>query len=154
MVKQLVLGSLLLLAGAAQVHANGRPAQTSTINFRQGNAQDIAAGMSFGLVVSHDGGTTWRWFCEDAVQYGGMYDPDYGYAPTGALFATTFVGPLVNRDGCSFNATTTFAAKFMSAVALGPTGQVFLGAVHPPDPAASDPGDSRIYRSSDDGVTF
>ncbi len=153
MVRSLVLGSLFLVASAAAVHANGRPAGTSTINFRQGAEQHIAAGMTFGLVVSHDGGATWRWFCEDAIKYGGMYDPDYAYSPTGALFATTFDGSLVNRDGCSFN-VTPFATKFISAVALGPTGQVFTGLVHPADPPTSDPGDSKIYRSSDDGLTF
>jgi len=153
MVRSIVLRSLLLVAGATQVHANGRPAATSTINFQQGNEQHIAAGMTFGLVVSTDGGTTWRWFCEDAVKYGGMYDPDYAYTPTGALFATTFDGSLVNRDGCSFNATP-FGTKFMSAVALGPTGHVFLGTVHPPDPSVADLGDSRIYKSTDDGATF
>jgi len=153
MVRQLVLGSLFLLASAAESHANGRPAATSTINFRQGNEQHIAAGMTFGLVVSQDGGTTWRWFCEDAIKYGGMYDPDYAYTPTGALFATTFDGSLVNRDGCSFNATS-FAMQFMSAIALGPTGHLFMGTVHPPDPATSDPGDAKIYKSTDDGITF
>ncbi len=153
MVPQLVLGSLVLLASAAQVHANGRPAATSTINFRQGNEQHIAAGMTFGLLVSKDGGTTWRWMCEDAVKYSGMYDPDYAYTSTGALIATTFTGVLINRDGCSFN-DTTFGMKFMSAIALGPTGHVFAGTVHPEDPATSDPGDSKIYRSTDDGLTF
>ncbi|MBA3451552.1 MAG: hypothetical protein H0T42_00480 [Deltaproteobacteria bacterium] len=153
MVRQLVLGSLLFLASAAQVHANGRPAATSTINFRQGNEQHIAAGMTFGLLVSQDGGATWRWICEDAIKYSGMYDPDYAYTSTGALFATTFDGSLVNRDGCSFNATP-FAKKFMSSVALGPTGHLFMGTVHPEDLAMSDPGDSKIYKSTDDGMTF
>ena len=153
MVRQLVLSSLLVLASAAQVHANGRPAATSTITFRQGNEQHIAAGMTFGLLVSKDGGTTWRWFCEDAIKYSGMYDPDYAYSPTGALFATTFDGSLVNRNGCTFDATP-FGTKFMSAIALGPTGHVFAGTVHPPDPATSDPGDSKVYKSSDDGATF
>lgn len=153
MVRQLVLGSLLVLTSAAQVHANGRPAATSTINFRQGNEQHIAAGMTFGLLVSKDGGTTWRWFCEDAIRYGGMYDPDYAHTSTGALFATTFDGVLVNRDGCSF-IDTMFGKRFMSAIALGPTGHVFMGAVHPADPSTSDPGDSKIYKSIDDGATF
>lgn len=130
MIRQFVVGSLVLLASATQLHANGRPAATSTINFRQGNEQHIAAGMTFGLLVSKDGGATWRWFCEDAIKYGGMYDPDYAYTPTGALFATTFDRSLVNRDGCSFDATP-FGKKFMSAIALGPRGHVFTGTVHP-----------------------
>jgi photosystem II stability/assembly factor-like uncharacterized protein len=153
MVRQLVLAGLLLFATATQALANGRPAATSTINFRQGMEQHIAAGMTFGLVVSKDGGATWHWICEDAVQYGGMYDPDYTYTSSGALFATTFVGALVNRDGCAFDAST-FGMKFVSSMSQGPTGHIFLGTVHPADPAAMDPGDSKIYKSTDNGMTF
>src|SRR5439155_10159275 len=83
--------------------ANGRPPGTSTIHFRQGNEQDIVVGLTFGVIISHDGGTTWHWMCEKAVGYGGMYDPDYSYSSTGAIFATTFDGLKVMRDGCSFD---------------------------------------------------
>ncbi|MDB4961336.1 MAG: hypothetical protein JWP01_1335, partial [Myxococcales bacterium] len=153
MVRQLVLGALLLLTAATPVLANGRPAATSTINFRRGMEQHIAAGMTFGLVLSQDGGQTWHWICEDAVQYGGMYDPDYAYTSSGALFATTFVGPLVNRDGCSFN-PTPFGDKFVSSIAQSSNGNLFMGLVHPANPATSDPGDPKIYRSTDDGLTW
>src|SRR5688572_14300222 len=151
MVRHLVLGTLLLLAGVAQVHANGRAPATQTITFRQGNEQHIAAGMTFGLLVSQDGGVSWRWFCEDAIKYSGMYDPDYIYTSSGALIATTFVGVLVNRDGCTFN-ETSFGTKFMSAVALGPTGDIFFGTVHPENMVVSDPGDAKIYKSTDGGM--
>ena len=46
--------------------------------------------------------------CEAAVGYGGTFDPDYAYSPTGALFATTFNGLNVMRtagDSCTFAAT-------------------------------------------------
>lgn len=153
MLRQLALVSLMLASMALPANANGRPAGTSTINFRQGNEQHIAAGMTFGLLLSKDGGQTWHWMCEAAVKYGGMYDPDYAYTPAGSLFATTFDGSLVNRDGCSFD-TTPFGQKFMSAIELGPTGEVFMGTVHPAAPATSDPGDAKIYKSADDGATF
>jgi len=96
----LVFAALLGLTGVAL--ANGRAPGTSTINFRKGNDAEIAAGMTFGVVHSLDGGATWTWQCEDAVGYGGMYDPDYAFTATGAVFATTFDGLKVNRDNCSY----------------------------------------------------
>ena len=125
--------------------ANGRPAATSTINFEQGSPQHIAAGMTFGFLRSDNGGTTWKWMCEATVGYGGTYDPDYAYSPTGALFATTFDGLKVNRDGCSFNSAPS-GNTFVSSVQMGPTGNVFF--------AAADPADGKIYKSIDDGMTF
>ena len=141
----------VVLGATALASANGRPPGTSTINFRQGAEQHIAAGMTFGLVMSHDGGTTWQWTCEKAVLYGGMYDPDYVYSPTGALFATTFDGALVNRDGCVFQ-PTSFATKFISSITQGPDGSVLVAAAD--TPGAGNPGDAKIYKSTDNGMTF
>ena len=48
------LGLVLAMAGLA--HANGRPDAVSTINFKPGDPNEIAAGLTFGLVLSHDAG--------------------------------------------------------------------------------------------------
>jgi MYXO-CTERM domain-containing protein len=149
MVRYITLAVLLGAIGIAS--ANGRPAGTSTINFRQGAEQNIVAGMTFGMVLSHDNGATWHWMCEKAVLYGGMYDPDYVYNPSGAIFATTFDGALVNRDGCVFQ-PLSFAKKFFSAVTQGPTGALLMAAADVP--GAGNPGDALIYRSTDNGMTF
>ena len=136
---------LCVLGWSAIAGANGRPAATSTINFQQGHPQNIAAGMTFGLILSSDGGATWKWMCEKAVGYGGMYDPIYSYSSSGALFATTFDGLKVMRDGCTFDSTPP-GTTFVSRDTLGPTGKFYY--------AAADPADVKIYRSSDDGMTF
>ena len=146
----LALTALAALAGGAG--ANGRPPGTSTINFRPGHEQDILAGMSFGVTVSHDGGATWHWMCEKAVKYGGMYDPDYVYNPTGAVFATTFDGSLEMRNGCTFDATP-FGTKFFSTIAQGPDGALYMAAAQSANLPA-DPGDAKIYKSTDNGMTF
>ena len=142
---RLVLAAALVAALAPVAGANGRPPNTSTIHFRQGSDNDIVAGLTFGLVISHDGGTTWHWMCEAAVGYGGMYDPDYSYSQSGAIFATTFDGLKVNRDSCTFG-TTPPAMTFISQDELGPDGALYY--------AAADPNDSKIYKSTDDGMTF
>jgi hypothetical protein len=140
----LVVGLVGALAGTAA--ANGRAPATSTIHFRQGHEQDIAAGMTFGLVLSHDGGTTWQWVCEDAVGYGGVWDPDYSYTASGALFATTFNGLKVSRDaGCTFDSTPP-GNLFVSADELAANGEVTFASV--------DPTDDKVYKSTDDGMTF
>ena len=135
----------LLLATALDASANGRPPGTSTINFRQTHESDIMAGMTFGAVISHDSGATWHWFCEDAIGYGGQYDPDYAYSRSGKIFATTFNGLKVNKDGCTFEPTPT-GMRFVSSEEMGPEGNLYIG--------MADPADSDIYKSTDDGVTF
>ena len=75
MKKALVFAWLVLTAASAW--ANGRDPYTSTIHFQRGAEQNIYAGMTFGLLVSHDNGATWQWMCEKAVGYGGLFDPDY-----------------------------------------------------------------------------
>ena len=139
------LGVLFVALMAASAGANGRDPNTASIHFQRGAEQNIVAGMTFGMVISHDGGATWQWMCEQAVGYGGMWDPDYEYTSTGAIFATTFDGLKVMRDGCSFAATmagSTFIARIMQTS----DGTFYV--------AAGDPNDSMIYRSTDDGVTF
>lgn len=149
--RRLLLGCLCVAGLVADAGANGRPANTSTISFKKGDPSFVLAGMTFGVLVSHDAGATWDWMCEDAVGYGGMYDPDYAISPTGAVFATTFDGLRVMRDGCSFG-PASFGTKFVSTTAVGADGAVYAGVAD----AMTDtnPGDAKIYRSTDDGATF
>src|SRR5215208_4692201 len=105
-------GLLALLVTSHDASANGRAAGTSTIHFRRGMQREVVAGMSFGLLLSRDGGATWSWMCEDAIGYSGTYDPDYEFTSTGAVFATTFTGMKVMRDGCTFGMPN--GTKFVS----------------------------------------
>ncbi|MCX5744039.1 MAG: hypothetical protein NT062_16240 [Proteobacteria bacterium] len=148
----LALTGFLLLASASGALANGRPANTSTINFRHEHETDIIAGMTFGAVLSHDGGATWHWICEDAVGYAGVYDPDYAYTATGAIFATTFKGLVVNRNGCTFDGSP-MGMKFTSSEELGNSGALHVGVAHSCGSNCPD-NDVKLYRSDDDGVTF
>ncbi len=134
---------LLMLAGEA--FANGRPSGVSSIQFEQTAEQNIVAGLTFGLVISHDGGASWQWMCEKAIGYGGMYDPVYAYSRSGAIFATTFTGMKVARDACSFDAAAT-GSVFVSTDQLDPDGNLYAGIA---DPAANS-----IAKSTDDGATF
>ncbi|HEY4177464.1 MAG TPA: hypothetical protein VGM90_11545 [Kofleriaceae bacterium] len=149
--------ALAILAAAQPALANGRPPGTSTINFRRSHDTDIVLGLTFGLAISHDSGATWHWMCENAVHYTGtgVYDPIYVYSEPGTIFATSFDGAVVNRQGCTFDNSTFGANVFVSTVGQGPAdGALFAGLNQPADPSHSDPGDAKIYVSHDDGMTF
>ncbi|MEZ4365718.1 MAG: hypothetical protein R2939_05455 [Kofleriaceae bacterium] len=144
--RALGLGGLVAsLALATPAHANGRPPRTVDLMFQPGAPDHLAVAATFGLLRSDDAGATWRWMCEQAIGYGGTYDPDYAFSGSGAIFATVFDGLVVMRDGCSF-APTALGSLLIATIGLGPDGTLLAGA------GAAD--DSRLFRSTDDGVTF
>jgi uncharacterized protein (TIGR03382 family) len=158
MLRQLVLASFVVVAGLVaagdSAHANGRLPATSSITFRQGHDDDVVAGLTFGLVISHDGGKTWAWMCDDAIGIStSPYDPNYAYTPGGSVFATTLAGLAVMRDRCTFGPTPE-GKNFVSAHAQGTDGAFYYGAAQTADTAHGVPADFKIYRSTDDGATF
>jgi uncharacterized protein (TIGR03382 family) len=141
-----LLGLALLAAAPTQAVANGRPPSSVDIHFRPGHPQDVLAGMTFGLIQSHDGGATWSsWVCEAVLHYGGQYDPTYAYSASGAIFASSYNGLVVNRGGCTFDATA-LGKLFVGTLELASDGALYV--------AVSDPTDAKIYKSTDDGLTF
>ncbi len=79
-----------------------------------------------------------------AANYGGQYDPDYVYSASGAIFATTFEGLQVMRDGCSFT-SSPLGNTFVTQVEQTPAA-LFV--------SASTSIDAKIYKSTDDGMSF
>jgi photosystem II stability/assembly factor-like uncharacterized protein len=145
MSRRILIAIFWLLLVARVAEANGRTPGISTINFRRGMESEIVVGATFGLVKSVDGGATWRWMCEAAVGYGGTYDPDYAFTSAGTVFATTFTGLKVNRDGCRFDAVSS-STKFVSTATAGPDGAIYF--------AVGDAIEARLYKSTDDGQSF
>ncbi|HEY1811173.1 MAG TPA: hypothetical protein VGG74_02395 [Kofleriaceae bacterium] len=137
---------LLVLATTALAHANGRPPYTNGIYFQANDNQSIYVRTTFGLLISHDGGCSFRWTCEDSIGYGGTYDPEYAIANDGSLYATTYTGLRVSRDGgCTYS--TEMSGRYIGSIALGSNGDVWAVTS---DPAA--PND--VLRSVDGGNTF
>jgi len=137
--------------------ANGRPPITNGVKFRPGDNHSLYVATTFGLLVSHDDGCSFRWVCEQNIGYGGTFDPQYRIATDGAIFATTFTGLRVSRDGgCSFTTATAdrpagdpgrIADVWISAIDIGPTGEVWVATAESGKP-------NNIYRSTDNGLTF
>jgi len=154
------LAIAVLVAGLSPpsiASANGRPATTNGVQFRPGDRQSIYVATTFGLLISHDDGCSFRWICEDNIGYGGTFDPKYRVAADGSLFATTYTGLRVSRDGgCSFFTATVdrptgdpgrIADRWIDAIDIGPTGEIWV--------ATADNGKPNdIFRSTDNGLTF
>jgi hypothetical protein len=138
-------------------HANGRPPVTNGVFFGPNDPQSIYIRATFGLLISRDAGCSFRWVCEQAIGYGGTYDPKYAIAADGTIYATTFDGLRISRDGgCSFTTATAalpagapgrIADLWVDALDLGPTGEVWV--------ATAETGQANdVYRSTDGGATF
>ncbi len=142
-------GAVVLAAAAPAAHANGRFPQAIDVRFKPGDDQVYGLQATFGFLLTRDGGQSWRWLCEDAVGFGGVYDPDYAFTSTGLLLATTTskFGLRLTRDYCSWDqAPAALNNTFVSQVEVSPDGTIFA--------AAADPADSQLYVSTDDGVSF
>jgi hypothetical protein len=147
----------VVAALAAAAAANGRPPVTNGIFFRPGDARSIFVRSTFGLLVSRDGGCSFRWVCEQAIGYGGEFDPKYAAAADGTLFATTFTGLRVSRDGgCTWRTATEdrpagdrgrIAGIWVDAIDLGPDGHVWVATAESGRP-------NNVFRSTDGGRTF
>jgi len=157
LVTALVIALVIVAALASGAAANGRPPVTSGIFFRPGDARSILVRSTFGLLVSRDDGCAFRWICEQAIGYGGQFDPKYAAATDGTLFATTFTGLRVSRDGgCTWQTATEerpagdpgrIAGIWVDAIELGPDGHVWVATAESGRP-------NDVFRSADGGRTF
>lgn len=148
---------LALAALPALAAANGRAPLTNGVFLRPGDPSSLYVRTTFGLLISHDDGCTFRWVCEKAIGYGGEFDPKYAIATDGAIFATTFTGLRVSRDnGCTWSTATAerppgdpgnISEIWIDAIDISPTGDVWVATAESAKP-------NDVYRSMDNGVTF
>ena len=136
---------LVLLAGVAS--ANGRPPLTNGVFFRPGDAQSMYVRATFGLLISRDDGCSFRWVCERAIGYGGEFDPKYAVAADGTIFATTFTGLKLSRDGGCTWGTAPVGEVWVDAIDIGPTGDIWVATAESAAP-------NNVYRSTDNAQSF
>ncbi|MDQ3369543.1 MAG: glycoside hydrolase, partial [Myxococcota bacterium] len=161
--RRFALVSLAMIGGAgplaiAPPHAaaDSRPPLTTGIAFRPADPRSIYVRTTFGLLISHDDGCSFRWVCERAIGYTGDFDPKYAIAADGTIFATTFEGLRVSRDGgCTWVTATaerragagSIATLWIDAIDLAPNGHVWVATAESAAP-------NNVYRSTDGGLTF
>ena len=150
---RLTVGFLVLIGiagiAAPAAHANGRFPITVNVKFRPGATETVLVPASFGLMISKDGGDTFRWVCELAIGYTGTYDPDYAVTADGEIYATTFEGLRVSRDdGCTWESlgAPLDVDTFIADIQIGADGRIWAA-------TASGGATNDVYVSSD-GETF
>ncbi len=147
---RILLAALLIaLASAPNVEANGRFPATVNVHDRPDDDQMLLLPVTFGLLMTKDNGASFRWVCEDAIGYGGTFDPDYAIAADGAIWATTFSGLKVSRDGgCVWSEIgAPLENQWVGDVEIGPDGTVWAATS-----SGGMPND--VFASKDGGATF
>lgn len=146
----------LALAAPRSSHANGRPPSSVSVAVRA-DGKEVVVGTTFGVLLSKDGGCSFRWLCEQSLGYGGSFDPKLAIGADGTIYATTFEGLRVSRDGgCTFETATEGKAPtdpgaldgiWVDAIDLAPGGDVWI--------ATAESGRyNDVYRSTDNGRSF
>lgn len=144
----------MLWATAADViaHPEGAYPTQYEIVARVGQTppQDLLVATTYGFLVSHDGGTTWRWGCEGGF---GVFDtpwePEYELTASGAITATTLGGLVRSTDGCTWTPVAGDAGTYTSSTtAIASDGTLYVGS------GGSGGSSAVVLRSIDDGLTF
>ncbi len=131
----LLLASLLYTTREA--HGNGRfpraqmivaaPASSGTSS----TGQTIWMRTTFGILMSADGGKSFRWICEKALGFTGQFDPPLTVLNDGRLIVGTDEGILSSVDGCSFTREPGIdgdAVRDLTTDASGATAYAITGA--------------------------
>lgn len=90
------LAATLLSGGAAL--ANGRFPASNALHFSASDPDLVILRVTFGLLVSHDRGKTFRWTCEQSVGFSGNEDPMYTVTPSNVVIASTYEGITKTTD--------------------------------------------------------
>lgn len=146
-----VLAVALLAPSSAR--ATGRFPASSAVVFHPNDAKTIIVRATFGLLVTRDGGVTWRWICEKAIGSSGAEDPTYVVTPKGTLVGGTSAGLAVSRDmGCTFAFAGGRDTHIVSDLAMRPDGEI-VGIQSVPSKAGT-LYDNHLVGSKDDAQTF
>lgn len=133
----------VVLSSSSSAMAHDGPLAGVDIRERNGHVLIVN---SFGLLQSQGDGQPWTWMCEAAYGSGAVFEHEFEMSKRSeAIFVTSVDGLLVSRDGCSYG-FTSLGDKFISTIAQADNGDLFAAAV--------DGDGSKIYRSTDDGMTF
>ncbi|MCG8421099.1 MAG: hypothetical protein MJE77_24525 [Proteobacteria bacterium] len=112
------------------------------------DSEVILLSTTFGLLISSDNGATFRWICEEAVGYGGVFDPDYAIGADGTIFAGTPDALMISSDGCAWNpAAGDLAQHWVADIERGPDGELWVATS-----TTARPND--VYLSDDNGQIF
>lgn len=101
-VRRFVLAlTFLVIYAPAVAEANGRFPKAQVIETIPGDdGRTVFLRATFGILVSHDGGKTWRWMCEQAYGSQSTWDPPFAVTRDARVWIGMPNGMRVTKDGC------------------------------------------------------
>jgi hypothetical protein len=153
--------ALAVLAGRSAM-ANGRLPAASQIVVSPRDPRIVVLRATYGVLISHDGGETWRWLCEDALGVSSMSseDPSFALTAGGTLIAGVTAGLAVSSNtGCDWRFVDGgLAGRPVKDVTVRPDNPrvaVALAATYDAHAAEGGPGFlQQLYESVDDGASW
>lgn len=143
--KSAIIAALSLIVLSLPNPAAAHDGPLAGVDLRERNGHVLLVN-TFGLLQAKGAGESWTWMCEAAYGTGAVFEHEFEMSKRSeAIFVTSVDGLLISLDGCSYG-PTSLGDKFVSTIALADNGDLFAAAV--------DGDGSKIYRSSNDGVTF
>ncbi|MBK9262391.1 MAG: hypothetical protein IPM54_21635 [Polyangiaceae bacterium] len=147
------LGMLGCLSWAPCAHANGRFPSAGHVEVDPADPAHIVLRATYGLLVTHDGGSRWDWICESAMGFSGIWDPPIGITAGGAILVGLADGLSISTpDACQFSRVASLEGKFVADLAVGkknPARAVVLTSI--PLGATFD---TRLFLTEDGGSSF
>jgi len=139
-------GSILLLTLAAAyapsvAYANGRFPRAQQIVIDPADDNHLALRATFGVTVTHDGGKSWSWLCEEAMGFSGAWDPPIAFGNDGSLLIGLTDGLVSTRDACTMQ--RSMKGQLVSDLSRAPDGDLVATST------ASDP--AKLWRRGKDG---
>jgi hypothetical protein len=134
---------------ASAAHANGRFPAAQEVHIGPGSQSDtIVLRATFGLVVSRDAGATFHWLCEDALGYGGAWDPPVALASDGTLTVGLPGGLAHGSDDCGATTLAGLPSGAAADVDVAPSGNMVWALLSNGSPQ------NPVLRSNDGGAHF
>lgn len=145
----IITALLVLTSGLASAH--GRLAETYEVLWHPTDPDMLAINTTFGLVLTRDGGTSWRWVCREAMNVSLVRDPPFllgDEAAVGATFDGLVLGTL---DGCTWTFPTPELERIVTIDLIRhPTRATTMLALT----SSGGDFDNLLYRSDDSGFTW
>jgi MYXO-CTERM domain-containing protein len=154
--------ALAVLLGTVPAFANGRYPASNELVFSPASESIVVLRTTFGILISHDGGTTWAWLCEDALGLSpaASEDPTLGLTASNTLIAGLYSGLQVSSDtGCDWSFVPGLMNQQVVDIAVrsgSPHSAVALvstfSATAVPDSSVGY--STQLYETTDDGATW
>lgn len=117
--------------------ANGRfPLAQQALVAPGSSGKGIVIRSTFGLLVSHDRGSSFDWVCEETFGYSGAWDPPIAFADDGTLYVGLEHGLATTRDFCEVTKVPELEGEAVKDLSVDARGTVLVITTTPGKPSA------------------